>query len=124
MLASLEVARIAELGIIRTRAGAIVALAQAWPDLQPLLRPHAPATPLIARLCAVPGIGPWTGHYIAMRALGWSDAFPPGDVAVLNAMSLARGPRAERQADALSQAWRPWRSYAVLKLWNSLEIRP
>ena len=123
-LAGLQPPQIAELGIIRTRASAIIALATAWPALQPLLQAHAPAGPLIERLCAVPGIGPWTGHYIAMRALGWSDAFPPGDVAVLKAMGLARGTRAERDAEERSQAWRPWRAYAVLKLWNSLEIRP
>jgi AraC family transcriptional regulator of adaptative response / DNA-3-methyladenine glycosylase II len=56
-----------------------------------------------------------------MRVLGWADAFPPGDVAVLNALGLARGARGEREADDRSQAWRPWRAYAVLKLWNSLE---
>ncbi len=123
-LAAVEVPQIAELGIIRTRAAAIIALAWAWPELQPLLQAHAPAGPLIERLRAVPGIGPWTAHYVAMRALGWTDAFPPGDVALLNALGLARGPRAERDAEERSQAWRPWRSYAVLKLWNSLENRP
>ncbi len=120
-LASLAVGPVAELGIIRSRAAAVIALAQAWPAMQPLLQAHAPAAPLIERLCAVPGIGPWTAHYVAMRALGWADAFPPGDVAVLKALGLPRGARAERDADARSQAWRPWRSYAVLKLWNSLE---
>ena len=53
-----------------------------------------------------------------------ADAFPPGDVAVLNALGLGRGARDVREADARSQAWRPWRSYAVLKLWNSLEKSP
>lgn len=123
-LAAADISQVAELGIIRTRAGAIIALAQAWPDMQALLPAHAAAAPLIERLRAVPGIGPWTAHYIAMRALGWADAFPPGDVAVLNALGLPRGARAEREADERSQAWRPWRSYAVLKLWNSLENRP
>ena len=124
VLAGAALEPIAELGIIRTRAAAIVGLARAWPDVQPLLQADGPAAPLIGRLCAVPGIGPWTAHYVAMRALGWTDAFPPGDVAVLNALGLARGARAEREAEARSQAWRPWRSYAVLKLWNSLETRP
>ena len=120
-LAGLEVAQLAEMGIIRTRAAAIIAVAQAWPELLPLLLPHAPPQPLIERLCAVSGIGPWTASYVTMRDLGWADAFPPGDVAVLNAMGLGRGTRAVREAEEQSQAWRPWRSYAVLKLWNSLE---
>ena len=135
LIAGLPPEAIAELGIIRSRAGAIIALAQAWPELQALLQPAA-ADPgrLIARLCALPGIGPWTAHYIAMRGLGWPDAFPPGDVAVLKALRLqhggpeaaARAPKAAAlraevlAAEAQSQAWRPWRSYAVLRLWGSL----
>jgi AraC family transcriptional regulator of adaptative response / DNA-3-methyladenine glycosylase II len=138
LIATLPTEAIAELGIIRSRAGAVIALAQAWPELQALLQPGAadPAR-LIARLCALPGIGPWTAHYIAMRGLGWPDAFPPGDVAVLKALRLQPGatsaddggsdiPKsaalkaAVRDAELQSQAWRPWRSYAVLRLWSSL----
>ncbi len=117
-------AQLGALGIIRTRSAAIVAVARAWPEIAPLAAPHAAPQPLIDRLRAIPGIGPWTAHYVAMRALGWADAFPPGDVAVLNAMRLPRGVRAEREAEQRSQAWRPWRAYAVLKLWNSLEPTP
>jgi AraC family transcriptional regulator of adaptative response / DNA-3-methyladenine glycosylase II len=121
LLAITPIERIAELGIIRTRSGAIVALAQAWPSISPLLAPHARAEPLIDALCALPGIGPWTAHYIAMRALGWPDAFPPNDVAVLKAMKQLFGTTSQREADARAQAWQPWRAYAVLRLWNSLE---
>jgi AraC family transcriptional regulator of adaptative response / DNA-3-methyladenine glycosylase II len=117
-------AELGALGIIRSRGAAIVAVAHAWPEIAPLARPHAAPEPLIARLRAIPGVGPWTASYVAMRALGWVDAFPPGDVAVLNALGLPRGARAEREAEQRSQAWRPWRAYAVLKLWNSLEPTP
>ena len=120
-LAATPVERIAELGIIRSRAGAIIALARAWPALAPSLGAHQPSEPLIEKLCALPGIGPWTAHYIAMRALGWPDAFLPNDVAVLKAMQQRFGTRTQREADQMAQAWRPWRSYAVLRLWNSLE---
>ena len=123
VLAGLDVPALAELGIIRTRASAIVALAAAWGEIAPLLQTGAAAAPLVERLQALPGIGPWTAHYVAMRALGWTDAFPPGDVAVLAALALPRGARAERDAEASSQAWRPWRAYAVLALWNRLEKR-
>lgn len=111
---------IAEMGVIRSRAGAIVALAQAWPQIAPLLAAPGPPEPLIERLCGIPGIGPWTAHYIAMRALGWPDAFPPGDVAVLKAMKRLFDSRSRRDAEAIAQTWRPWRAYAVLRLWNSL----
>jgi AraC family transcriptional regulator of adaptative response / DNA-3-methyladenine glycosylase II len=55
-----------------------------------------------------------------MRALGWPDAFPPKDVAVLNAMKPLFGVATQREADALIERWRPWRAYAVLRLWNTL----
>ena len=122
-LAAAPIEHIAELGIIRTRAGAIQAIAQAWPEIAARLAPRAGAEPLIERLCALPGIGPWTAHYIAMRALGWPDAFPPNDVAVLKALRQLRGATTltPREAEAQAQAWQPWRAYAVLRLWNSLE---
>jgi AraC family transcriptional regulator of adaptative response / DNA-3-methyladenine glycosylase II len=123
-IAATPVDKIAELGIIRARAGAIVAIARAWHTIAPLLVPRARAEPLIERLCELPGIGPWTSHYIAMRALGWPNAFPPNDVAVLKAMKQLFGTASQREADAHAQAWQPWRAYAVLRLWNSLEKKP
>lgn len=120
LLAASAVERIAELGIIRSRAAAIVSLAQAWPDIEPLTSLRARPEPLIARLCALPGIGLWTAHYIAMRALGWPDAFPPNDVAVLKAMRSHFDVASQREAEQHAQRWQPWRAYAVLRLWNSL----
>jgi AraC family transcriptional regulator of adaptative response / DNA-3-methyladenine glycosylase II len=52
-----------------------------------------------------------------MRALAWPDAFPHPDVAVLKAMGESNG----KHALARAEAWRPWRAYAVLHLWKSLE---
>jgi AraC family transcriptional regulator, regulatory protein of adaptative response / DNA-3-methyladenine glycosylase II len=68
----------------------------------------------IRRLAEIPGIGEWTAHYIAMRALRWPDAFPKEDIAVRKRL----GGVSAAQADLLSQAWRPWRSYAVMHLWR------
>jgi AraC family transcriptional regulator of adaptative response / DNA-3-methyladenine glycosylase II len=119
-IAALPAARIAELGIIGTRAEAIVALGRAWPELAALLQPRSAPEALIERLCTLPGIGPWTAHYIAMRALGWPDAFPPNDVAVLKALRQLHGISSQRDALARAQAWQPWRAYAVLRLWNTL----
>ncbi|MEO7151578.1 MAG: Ada metal-binding domain-containing protein [Burkholderiaceae bacterium] len=120
-LAATPPEHIGELGIIRTRAASIVALAQAWPTIEPHLAARAAPHPLIEHLQALPGIGAWTAHYIAMRALGWPDAFPPNDVALLKATGQLFDLRTQRLAEARAQAWRPWRSYAVLRLWNSLE---
>jgi AraC family transcriptional regulator of adaptative response / DNA-3-methyladenine glycosylase II len=119
-LAALAHSQIAELGIISARAQAIVALAQAWPEIAAALQPRSEPDVLIERLCRLPGIGPWTAHYIAMRVLGWPDAFPPNDIAVLKAMRQLFGTASWRDVLARAQAWQPWRSYAVLRLWNSL----
>ena len=120
-VARLRAERIGELGIIGTRAEAIVALGRAWGEIAPRLAPQAPPEPLIEALVALPGIGAWTAHYIAMRALGWPDAFPPGDVAALKAMRERYGTGTPKAALEHAEAWRPWRAYALLRLWQSLE---
>jgi AraC family transcriptional regulator, regulatory protein of adaptative response / DNA-3-methyladenine glycosylase II len=120
-LAAAGAGAIAALGIVGQRAAAIVALAEKWPDLERRLVPGGDPQALIEALVALPGIGPWTAHYIAMRTLGWPDAFPPGDVAALKAMRERFGPLTPGAALARAQAWRPWRGYALLRLWNTLE---
>ncbi len=116
-IAALAPARIAERGVIASRAGAIAALAKAMADGTLRLDPGAEVHATVAALEALPGVGPWTAQYIAMRALAWPDAFPHPDVAVLKAM---REPNAKR-ALAAAEQWRPWRAYAVMHLWKSLE---
>jgi AraC family transcriptional regulator of adaptative response / DNA-3-methyladenine glycosylase II len=118
-VATLEPAEIAAQGIIASRARAIVALARALGEGRLVLDPSAPVEETLAALESLPGVGPWTAQYVAMRALAWPDAFPHPDVAVLKAMGTSG-----RQALALAEAWRPWRSYAVLHLWKSLEKKP
>jgi AraC family transcriptional regulator, regulatory protein of adaptative response / DNA-3-methyladenine glycosylase II len=74
-------------------------------------------------LQSLPGIGAWTAHYIAMRALRWPDAFPAGDIALHNALGLRDTQSPTKRAalaEAASQAWRPWRSYAVFRIWAGL----
>ncbi|MBX3607576.1 MAG: helix-turn-helix domain-containing protein [Piscinibacter sp.] len=123
-LTAVPLEHIAELGIVRTRAQALLELSRAWPSLGGLLAGRGEPQALIDALTALPGIGAWTAHYIAMRAFGWSDAFPPNDVAVLKAMRQCFGPLTPRAALARAEAWRPWRAYAVLRLWNSLSPTP
>jgi AraC family transcriptional regulator of adaptative response / DNA-3-methyladenine glycosylase II len=105
---------VASLGIIRTRAESIIALARAVAEGELLLEPGADAEATMARLVALPGIGSWTAHYIAMRALRWADAFPKEDVVLRKRL----GGISPAAADGLSLAWRPWRSYATLHLWR------
>ena len=68
----------------------------------------------LATLCEIPGIGPWTAQYIAMRALGEPDAFPASDLGLLRAMNLTSPRELEKHAGA----WRPWRAYAAIHLWS------
>jgi len=119
-IAALEPGDIARLGIIATRAKAIIALARAVAEGRIRLEPTAQVEGTVAALQQLPGVGPWTAQYIAMRALAWPDAFPHPDVAVLKAMDERNGPAALR----LAESWRPWRAYAVLHLWKSLETTP
>lgn len=77
----------------------------------------------IKALLTLHGVGPWTGHYIAMRALKNPDAFPAGDlvlrkaVAVLNTGDDAELP-SQKDLEQQSKAWQPWRAYAALALWR------
>jgi AraC family transcriptional regulator of adaptative response / DNA-3-methyladenine glycosylase II len=115
-VARVDINKLAKLGIVRARCESILGLAQAQASGRLSLdsgNHHSPED-TIERLAQLPGIGPWTANYIAMRALRWPDAFPKEDIAVRNNL----GRITARQAEEMSQAWRPWRSYAVLHIWN------
>jgi AraC family transcriptional regulator of adaptative response / DNA-3-methyladenine glycosylase II len=112
--------RIAQIGVIAARAKAIVALARAVADGELRLEPGADVEQTLERLRALPGVGEWTAQYIGMRALAWPDAFPHTDYGVLKAM----GERNARAGLARASAWQPWRAYAVMHLWKSLEDAP
>jgi AraC family transcriptional regulator of adaptative response / DNA-3-methyladenine glycosylase II len=115
-IAEADADSIGRLGIVRQRVRALQALAAAVHDGSLNLHRGAPLATLDA-LRALPGIGEWTVQLIAMRALAWPDAFPATDIGVLNAL----GTRDLAAVQAQAQAWRPWRAYAVMRLWQSLE---
>ena len=99
----------------------MIAIAQAVTSDKLILNGSAEPSQTIDALREIKGIGPWTAHFIAMRALAWPDAWPPQDVALLNAMNLPNTAKGQREADVIANAWRPWRSYAVLHTWRKLE---
>lgn len=117
-----------EIGIVRQRQQAVIALARAVCEGRLRLDGGAALEATLQALVALPGIGDWTARYIAMRALRWPDAFPAGDVVLQNALGTRHAggsPRAIQQAtEAASAAWRPWRSYAVIHLWAQAAPRP
>ena len=100
------------LGIVPRRASAVRALAQAAVDGALPLARDGDDRDVRAALVALPGIGPWTAEYVAMRSLGDPDAFPAGDLALARAARLDTKALTER-----AEAWRPWRAYAALHLW-------
>lgn len=114
-LAEAEVSRV--LNMPRARGRAIQALAAAALATPDLFAPGRDLDDTVARLKALPGIGDWTAHYVAMRAMGQTDAFPSGDVGLMRALDVGAG-RPDR-AGLLDRAaaWRPWRAYAAVHLW-------
>jgi AraC family transcriptional regulator of adaptative response / DNA-3-methyladenine glycosylase II len=103
----------AELPLTRARAHALASLCRALADGSLALHPGADRDATRERLLTLPGIGPWTAEYVAMRALGDPDAFPATDLGVRKAL--------ERLGDdADPERWRPWRAYAVQHLWASI----
>ncbi|HEU4627145.1 MAG TPA: AlkA N-terminal domain-containing protein [Steroidobacteraceae bacterium] len=119
--ARLAQADLTGLGMPRARIQALQSLAQAHLDDPDLFGPRRDLDSAIERLCALRGIGEWTAHYIAMRELRESDAFPVGDVALLRAMTNLYGARmTPQQMLKRAERWRPWRAYATIHLWASL----
>jgi AraC family transcriptional regulator of adaptative response / DNA-3-methyladenine glycosylase II len=107
---------IARVGMPEARARTVIALARAVADGNLVLAPHTDVEATLERLRALPGVGEWTAQYIAMRALAWPDAFPHTDLGVMKTL----GAKNARRVLEAGEAWRPWRAYAVMHLWNSL----
>ena len=116
-IASADPEVVGKLGIVRQRVRALQSLAQAVAEGRLQLHRGAPLQATLEALQALPGVGDWTVQLIAMRALAWPDAFPATDIGVLNAL----GTRDVRQVQQQAEAWRPWRAYAVMRLWRTLE---
>ncbi len=105
---------IREIGMPEKRAAGIVGLASAVAAGRIRLDPTTDVPATIAAIEALPGLGPWTAQYIAMRALRSPDAFPSGDLVVRRMLDATT----DRKAEARAAAWSPWRAYAVLHLWS------
>lgn len=102
-------------GLTEGRARALHALASALADGLDL-GPGADREAARAALGGLPGVGPWTVEYVALRALGDPDAFPAGDLVLQRALGLGSA----REALARAESWRPWRGYAAQHLWTSV----
>lgn len=108
--------RLGPLGVTAARSRTIGELARVLAQTEIDLEPYADPAAAIRKLTAIRGIGDWTAHYIAMRAMAWPDAFLETDVGIKKAL----GGQTPRELGKMAEAWRPWRSYATISLWNSL----
>jgi AraC family transcriptional regulator of adaptative response / DNA-3-methyladenine glycosylase II len=108
---------IGRLGIVRQRVQALQALAREVAAGRIELHRGVALEPTLEALRRLPGIGEWTAQLIAMRALAWPDAWPASDIGLMKALGL----RDARQITQLAEPWRPWRAYAVMRLWQELE---
>jgi AraC family transcriptional regulator of adaptative response / DNA-3-methyladenine glycosylase II len=118
-LAAASVDELCGIGLVRARAGALIQLAQ-WAQEGGLnFAPGTDHEGAVARLVARPGLGPWTAHYIAMRALRYPDAFPAADLGLRKAVG-AGVLASTKETELRAEAWRPWRAYAAIALWKSL----
>src|SRR5829696_639058 len=113
--------REAQLGMPKARLTALHGLARALDDGTLDLHPGADRAQTERQLLELPGIGPWTASYLALRALRDPDVFLPTDVGVRQALRGLDRPADPVSAAALAAGWRPWRSYALLQLWHSLD---
>lgn len=104
------------LGVISSRARTIYEIASALSRNEICLNSCALPEEQIIELMKIRGVGSWTARYIAMRALGWTDAFPETDAGIKKAFPDLT----PRELAAMAERWSPWRSYAAVCIWNSL----
>lgn len=114
---------LARLRMPRARVATLVGVAAALRADPMLFDAASDLDRAVARLVALPGIGPWSAQYIAMRALHQSDAFPAEDIGLQRAMAEDGVRPTAKALLARAESWRPWRSYAVLHLWTADALR-
>jgi AraC family transcriptional regulator of adaptative response / DNA-3-methyladenine glycosylase II len=109
----------AAFGMPAARRATIRALAEAVADGKLDLDPTADRTETVSRLTELPGIGPWTAGYVAMRAIGDPDVFLPTDLAARRGAEALGLPATAKTLSSYAERWRPWRSYALIRLWRA-----
>ncbi|WP_206271540.1 DNA-3-methyladenine glycosylase family protein [Pseudomonas viridiflava] len=120
VIAALHYEDLIATGLIRIRAEAIIAVAEEVAAGRILLEPLVPLDETLAALRHIRGIGEWTVQYIAMRALGWPNAFPEGDAVLKKRLGCTTAAQLNEHASQ----WAPWRAYATVHVWHQREERP
>ena len=110
-------ASLESIGIPKSRAVTVRALATAALNQQIDFRAGQRLDEFVERATQLPGVGLWTAHYVAIRALNHPDAFPAGNQILRKILGEGK-PLSESKIETISQSWRPWRAYATIHLWN------
>ena len=108
---------LAKLGMPKTRAKCLAGIADAARSDPRLFDPRRDLAEAVTHLKKLAGVGEWTAQYIAMRALGESDAFLAADVALQRSFAKHARRATAQQILKRAERWRPWRAYATLHLW-------
>lgn len=114
-------ASFSDIGLTKTRTQTLIDFVKAVNNKDVLLTFTTRRKDLLKQLVAIKGIGYWTAHYISMRGLSDPDAFPDTDLGVIKAFKKYTPDVTQGGVKALSEQWKPWRSYATLSLWNALQ---
>lgn len=109
-------ANLTDVGLPKKRQETIKVFCEAILSGDIILERRIGADKLIKQLCALPGVGEWTANYIVMRGLSEPDAFPFADLGLMKALSFSK----PKEVKQIAEAWRPWRAYAAILLWQSL----
>jgi AraC family transcriptional regulator of adaptative response / DNA-3-methyladenine glycosylase II len=102
------------LGVSRGKAQAIIGIAVQVVSGKLRLEPGTSADSVITQLCEIDGVGDWTAQYVAMRALGWPDAYPTSDYVLRKTLGIAN----DNAMRVHAAQWAPWRAYAAMHLWR------
>ncbi len=119
-LAASSLNRLAALGLPGQRAAAVRTLARAVQAGELDLSGALDLEEFVRRAAALPGLGDWTAQYLALRALHEPDAFPASDLGLRRALEAAGLPATPAAIRSRAEAWRPWRAYAVMHLWQQV----
>jgi AraC family transcriptional regulator of adaptative response / DNA-3-methyladenine glycosylase II len=116
-LAKLKESELTELGVMPAVARTVIYFSRVYLTGKICLLGGADYEATVKTLVALPGIGPWTADYIAMRCLAWPDAFLHGDLGIKKALGQSK----KKALLELTNKYRPWRAYATMHLWKKLE---
>jgi AraC family transcriptional regulator of adaptative response / DNA-3-methyladenine glycosylase II len=117
--ATLATADLSGIGLTGARLAAIQGFAAAVASGSLRLDRSLPLEELVRATSALPGLGPWTANYLALR-MGEADAFPAGDLGIRRGIERLTGSTvATRDMAAIAERWRPWRAQAAIHLWAS-----